>query len=147
MEQVLDGATLIVLDNADEWAEQWDDVYWYQAIQYTGSARWGNRGRLFVGNSTLLTDLPTSQSMSWEYQMFYRGDVWGLNMGRIGNETIVALAAEHRRDIITAVARIPFGNGRIIVSTLNMLPNLGSQRPQSAIAKKLFMNFLEYAEK
>jgi hypothetical protein len=147
MEQVLNGATLTVLENADEWAEQWDDVYSYQAIQYTGSVHWGNRGRLFVGKSKLLTDLPASQAMSWEYQMFYSGDVWGLNIGRIGNETVVALAAEHRRDILTAVARIPFGNGRIIFSTLDILPNLSSQRPQSAVAKKLFLNFLEYAVK
>ena len=144
MEQVKNGAALVVLDHADLWGQQLDDIYTYQAIQYTGSARWGNQGRLFVGKSSLLTDLPTAQSMGWEYQVFYRGDVWGLNMGRIGNETVVALAAQNRKDILTAVTRIPFGDGRIILSTLSMLPELKSKRPQSAIAKKLFLNFLEY---
>ncbi|MDP2983475.1 MAG: glycoside hydrolase family 2 TIM barrel-domain containing protein [Candidatus Latescibacter sp.] len=147
MEQVKNGATLVVLDHADLWAQQLDDIYAYQAIQYTGSARWGNQGRLFVGKSSLLTDLPTAQSMGWEYQVFYRSDVWGLNMGRIGNETVVALAAQNRKDILTAVSRIPFGDGRIILSTLSLVPELKSKRPQSAIAKKLFLNFLEYNDK
>jgi beta-galactosidase len=147
MEQVLNGASLVVLDNAEDWAEQWDDVYWYQAVQYHGSARWGNRGRLFVGDSSVLSGLPVSQAMGWEYQAFYGGNVRGLDMGRIGNETVVALAAEHRSDILTAVARIPFGAGIIIVSTLDMLPHLDSERPQSSIAKKLFLNFLEHADK
>lgn len=147
MEQVLNGATLIVLENADSWAREWDDVYGYQAVQYTGTVHWSNRGRLFVGKSPLLSGLPTSQAMSWEYQVFYSGDVWSLLMDRTGNETVVAVAAEFRKDILTAVARIPFGNGRIIVSTLNIMPNLRSQRPQSAVAKKLFLNFLEYAKK
>jgi len=66
-------------------------------------------------------------------------------MGRIGNETVVALAAQNQKDIITAVARIPFGNGQVILCTLTMLPHLDSDRPQSSIAKKLFLNFLEYS--
>ncbi|MBT4485320.1 MAG: hypothetical protein HOC71_16760, partial [Candidatus Latescibacteria bacterium] len=98
---------------------------------------------LFVGKSDLLRDLPVSQSMNWEYQVFYRGRVGGLDMGRVGNETVVALASQYRKDILTAVARIPFGRGQIIVSTLDMLTNLDSMAPQSAIAKKLFLNFLE----
>ena len=147
MEQVVNGATLIVLDNADQWAQQWDSIYAYQAVQYNGSRNLGGGGRLFVGRSTLLTGLPVSQSMNWEYQVFYRKNIGGLDIGRIGNETVVALASQSRSDILTAVARIPFGRGRIIVNTLTMLPELGSERPQSAMAKKLFLNFIEYAKK
>jgi len=146
MEQVANGATLIVLDNADLWAERWDDIYGYQAIQYNGTRQYGTSGRLFVGKSGLLHGLPLSQAMNWEYQVFYRGRPWGLDIGRIGNETVVALAAQNRKDIVTAVARIPFGRGRIIVSTLDILPYLDSDMPQSATAKRLFLNFLEYAK-
>ena len=145
MEQVVNGATLIVIEHADRWANQLDGVYGFQALQYNGSAHWGNRGRLFVGKSKLLTDLPISQSMSWEYQVFYKGDVWGLKLNHTSNETVVALAAQNRKDILCAVSRIPHGNGQIILSTLTMMPELESKTPQSAIAKKLFLNFLEYA--
>lgn len=143
MEQVADGSTLIVLSSADRWARSWDNVGGYQAIQFGGAVHWSNRGRLFVGKSPLLDGLPLSQAMGWEYQVFYRGDVWGLAMNRRGNETVVAIAAEHRKELLSAVSRIPFGNGSIIASTLDMLPNLASDAPQSAIAKRLFMNFLE----
>jgi len=146
MEQVANGATLIVLDNADLWAERWDDIYGYQAVQYNGTRHYGTSGRLFVGKSGLLHGLPLSQAMNWEYQVFYRGRPWGLDIGRIGNETVVALAAQNRKDIVTAVARIPFGRGRMIVSTLDILPYLDSDMPQSATAKRLFLNFLEYAK-
>ena len=79
--------------------------------------------------------LPVAQSMNWEYQVFYERNVWGLNMGRIGNETVVALAAQSQKDIITAVARIPFGNGQVILSTLTMLPHLDSDRPFDSMAR------------
>ncbi len=145
MNRVKNGATLVVIGQADKWAEQMDDIYEHQAIQYTGTERWGNQGRLFVGKSALLEGLPTAQSMNWEYQVFYRGDVSGLNIGRGGNETVVALAAQNRKDILTAVSRIPFGNGQIILSTLNLLPWMQSPKPQASVAKKLFLNFLEYS--
>lgn len=144
MNQVKNGATLVILDKADAWAQLFDNINGHQAIQYTAMVNWGNRGRLFVGNSPLLAGLPDAQAMNWEYQVLYsRGYVTGLIMNREGNETVVALAAQNRRDIVTAVARIPFGNGQIILSTLDMLPWLGSGKPQAATAKKLFMNFLE----
>ncbi|MFC1540875.1 sugar-binding domain-containing protein [Candidatus Latescibacterota bacterium] len=145
MEQVINGATLIVIDNTDRWADQWDRIHEYQAIQYTGTMSFGGNGRFFVGKSPLLNGLPQSQSMNWEYQIFYRSGLRGLDMGRIGNETVVALASQSRKDIVTAVARIPFGRGQIIASTLDILPYLDSNMPQSATAKRLFLNFLEYA--
>jgi len=145
MEQVATGATLVVLESTDQWAQQWDNIYAYQAVQYNGSKHLGSRGRLFVGKSPLLNGLPDSQSMNWEYQVFYKGDIWGIDIGRTGHETVVALAAQNRKDILTAVAVIPFGNGKIIASTLSIMPELISTRPQSAIAKKLLLNFLEYS--
>jgi beta-galactosidase len=147
MNRVKNGATLVILDKADSWAEQLDDIYEHQAIQYTSSDHYGSGGRLFVGKSALLDGLPSAQSMNWEYQVFYRGDVWGINMNRAGNETVVALASQARKDILTAVAVIPFGNGRIVLSTLNLLPWLTSDKPQAATAKKMFMNFLELGGK
>ena len=147
MEQVTNGATLIVLENADSWAQEFDSVYGYQSVQYSGSSHLGSRGRLFVGKSNYLKDLPVSQALGWEYQVFYRDDIWGLDMGRSGHETVVALAAQHRKDILTSVAQIPYGRGRIILSTLNIMTELKSKRPQSAIAKKLFLNFIECSVK
>ena len=34
MDRVAGGATLVVLDNADRWAQQMDSIYSFQALQY-----------------------------------------------------------------------------------------------------------------
>ncbi len=141
MENVSNGATLIILNNADKWAEAMEG----QSIQYWGSMRWGVRGRFFVGKSPYLQDLPVAQCMGWEYQDFYRGDVSGLHMGWRGTETIVGLAAENRGEILNALVRVPYGDGQIFLSTLNFSGELTSAKPESAVGKKLFS--LKAAEK
>ncbi|MFA6470561.1 MAG: sugar-binding domain-containing protein [Candidatus Latescibacterota bacterium] len=147
MEKVSNGATLLILDNIDLWAKGMDNSYSFQSIQYWGNMHWGNRGRLFVGKSPYLDGLPAVQCMGWEYQDFYRGDVWGLHMGLLGTETIVGLAAEHRKEILNALVRVPFGDGQIFLTTLNFQDELASKKPQSAVGKKLFLNLLEVNQK
>ncbi|MHB9028977.1 MAG: sugar-binding domain-containing protein [Candidatus Latescibacterota bacterium] len=143
MEQVLNGATLVVITNADQWAQAFTEPSGYQSVQYAGSERWGEASRLFVGKHRLLDGLPQAQAMGWEYQVFYEGDRAGLRLGYFGNETVVAMGAQDRKDIMTAVAVVPCGEGHIVLSTLDMLKHLNSTRPQAATAKKLFMNFIE----
>ncbi len=143
MEQTANGARLIVLDNTELWASQWDNIHGYQCVQYNGEMNFGSNGRLFVGKSALLEGLPQSQSMNWEYQIFYRDRIKGLDIGRGGFETVVAEAAQNRKDIATTVARIPFARGEIIASRLDILPYLGSPMPQAAMASKMLLNFIE----
>ena len=138
LDRVANGTTLIILDQADRWAQQLDNT----ALQYINTHHWGRNGRLFVGKSEYLNDLPQSQSMNWEYQVLYRGDIWGIGLGHLGVETIVAVAAQHRKEILNALCRIPFGNGQIFLSTLRIMPELASKEPQSVSAKKLFLNLL-----
>ena len=145
MDMVANGTTLIVLDQADRWAEQMSE-YYYKSVKYSGSRHMGDNGRLFVSNSTLLNELPKKKAMNWEYQVFYRGDVWGLKLALQGMETIVGIAPQRSDDIHSALVRVPYGTGQIILSTLNILPELSSKRPQSAVAKKLFLNLLEYSK-
>ena len=142
MEQVADGARLVVLDGAERWAGRWDSVTGHQAVQFDGAERLGNSGRLFAGRHPLLDGLPEAQAMGWEYQVCYRGDVSGLDIGTLGVETVVGLASQNRKDILTAVARIPYGRGEIIVSTLDILDAIASREPQAATAKRLVVNFL-----
>jgi len=42
-----------------------------------------------------------------------------------------------------ALTRTPFGEGQVVLSTLRIVPELASEKPQSAVAKKLFLNLLE----
>ena len=137
LDKVANGMTLIVLDQADRWAERLGT-----SVQYTGSEHWGKHGRLFAGKDIFLEGLPQSQGLDWEYQIFYRGDVWGLRLEPAGVQTIVGLASQHNDRILQALCRIPYGNGAVVLSTLRILPELNSAAPQSVTAKKLFINML-----
>lgn len=142
LERVLNGMTLIVLDQPDKWAERMTG-FDYTSVKYAGEAHWGNRGRFFTGHSELLDGLPADQGMNWEYQVFYHNDVWGLRFDPGGLETVVGLAGVHSDEILQAMCRVRFGEGEIIITTLPILSALASDAPQSAVAKKMFMNLLE----
>ncbi|GAI54820.1 unnamed protein product, partial [marine sediment metagenome] len=145
MEMVANGTTLIVLDQADRWAEQMS-VYYHKSIKYTDIKNFGDTGRLFVGDSILFSGLPVNQAMNWEYQTLYRRNVRGLGLAQKGLETIVGISAQNTDSIHNALTRVPFGTGQVILSTLNLLPEATSRKPQSAVAKKLLLNLLEYSK-
>jgi hypothetical protein len=142
MDRVTNGATLIILDQADKWAQRMDD----RALRYKNRLDWGDEGRLFMGKSRFLEGLPQAQAMNWECQVFYRGRPWALNLSFLGIEPVVCFANIGREEIGCALARIPFGNGQIILSTLDILPWLTSDEPEAAVAKKLFLNLISVPE-
>ncbi len=115
----------------------------YPAVKFTGSAHWGKQGHLFVGKSSIFSGLPMSQELNWEFQDFYRGDVWGLRFGRAGVETIVGIAANQTDEVLDSMSRIKFGNGQILITTLPILTELASTRPESVVPKKVFLNMME----
>ncbi len=146
MDCVANGATLIVLDQADLWAQLMNNLYRHTAVEYFQKIRFGTDGRFIAGSNDVLSGLPQGQGMNWEYQVFYRANVWGINMTRLGTDLIVGLACENRPQIISALSRIPYVRGQVYLSTLNIFPELASDKPQSAVAKKLFLNLLEYSK-
>lgn len=143
LDRVASGTTLFVLDQAEKWAEELADLYSNFAIEYKRSVHWGTDGRFIVGKSPLFEGLPISQAMNWEYQDFYHGDIRGLDIARFGTETIVALACENRPDILDALVRIPYGRGEVYLTTLPILAGLASEKPESAVAKRVFLNMEE----
>lgn len=143
LDRVASGSRLIVLQHADRWAEELAGLFSHYAIEYKRSVRWGTDGRLIAGKHRILDGLPQSQAMHWEFQGFYDDDLSGLDITRLGTETIVALACENRPDILDALVRIPCGRGEVYLTTLNILDELGNKRPESATAKRVFLNMVE----
>jgi hypothetical protein len=84
--------------------------------------------------------------MNWEYQVFYSGRPWAINIDFLGTELIVGFANQGRKEIGSALTRIPYGTGQIFLSTLDILPELASNRPESVVAKKLFLNLIEESQ-
>ena len=142
LDRVLNGMTLVVLSDDEGWARRMTNAE-YPAVSFLGSASLGNRGRLFVGKDTILHGLPQSEGMDWEYQVFHRGSVRGLRFGPTGVGMIAGAASEQNAEVLHVLSRIPFGEGEILVTTLDILGELSSEAPQSAIAKRLFLNLIE----
>ena len=151
--RVQKGTKLIVLSGADKFAMEINRVLKNRPMVYMGGgiSNWGGSGRLFVGVSSLLTGLPQAQGMSWEYQCFYKGSkmdeaarVSGIRLNTWGTELVVALGNQGSKEILSALSRVPLGSGSITLSTLNMIPNLQNNGQSAVVAKKLFLNLLEY---
>lgn len=151
--RVKNGAKLIILSNADKFAQKIDIIQKTLPIVYKGGGiiSLGGLGRFFVGFNSMLTGLPQAQGMSWEYQCFYKGSKMGeaaqisgirLNFWRV--DLVVALGNQGSKEILSALSRISVGKGSVTLSTLNIVPNLLNNELSSVVAKKLFLNILEY---
>jgi hypothetical protein len=113
MRRVGGGTKLIVLQNADKFAETLNRVLQDRPAIYEGGGmvRWNGTGRLFVGKSRYLEGLPQGEGMSWEYQCFYKGtpmgrpaQVEGIRLHHWGTEWVVALGNQGRKEILSALS-------------------------------------------
>jgi len=151
-ERVKKGAKLIVLKNADYYALKVNELQKRRPGYYKmgGIRSLGTNGRFFVHKSPFLEGLPQAQALNWEYQCLYsnffafdRNIIAGLTLDIEGSDWIVALGDCKTNDILCALNRVKVGNGQVILSTLNILPNLLSDQLNSVVARKLFMNLIE----
>jgi len=149
MDRVANGATAVVIDQADKFAdlikEGFDEALDYRGRFEIKESAFG--GNFIAGKHDLLKGLPQAQAFNWEYQIFYMYGNQNLYALRLpGVKPVIAAVSDHKKEVGTAVCIVPYGRGRIILSTLNLVPFLQSQAPQSWVAKRLFGNFLEYAD-
>ena len=150
--RVQKGSKLIVLSNAEKFARQINNSLKTRPMIYMGGGVSNiNVGRLFVGIHPILNGLPQGQGMNWEYQCFYKGTkmgeparVSGIRLNTWGSELVVALNNPGSKEIISALSIVPVGKGSIILSTLNIIPHLGNGELSAVVAKKLFLNILEF---
>ncbi len=143
MERVAGGATAIVLDGADRIA----------ALLANGTVQDSDdlerldirKGNFIAGDHKLLSGLPEKTAFNWEYQVFYQPGRPRYGLIMPGVQTIVAAVSGSNGEVGTALTTIPFGEGEIILSTLDILPNLNKDIPSAYVAKHLFLNYLHYA--
>jgi len=153
LEKVKKGMSLIVLTQADKLAKKIDSKLKRVPKFYDGKGikELAGSGRFFTGLSPVLTGLPQGESMNWEYQCFYKGahmgdsaQVQGIMLDYLGLDLIVALGSQRSKKILTALGRLPLGEGEVTISTLNLIPHLSSKEPNAVVAKKLLVNLLTY---
>ena len=135
---VANGTTVIILDQAELWARDvLDNLFRHPAVEFKRMVNWGTDGRFIAGCDSILTNLPQAQAMGWEYQVFYMGDVRGLDIERAGSEHIVCLACENRKDIVSALTRTPYGTGAIYLTTLNITREINSTQSTISSSKTI----------
>ena len=141
-----DGATLLFIDLADTWMDAIANAC--PTVKYSQSFPVGGcwvGGQYFVREHPLFKELPVNVGLDWPYQTVVKGRRTGLRLE--GEELVAGVYNSWPFDLGTAVGVIPFGKGRILVSTLDICRNLNSASGPANVARKLLCNYLEYAKK
>ncbi|MCG8528577.1 MAG: hypothetical protein MI748_19525 [Opitutales bacterium] len=145
LDWVARGNTLIIVKDADIWAEY---LNLKEAVHYAGHRVVGRNwfgGNYFVKEHPLFQGLPVDGVFDWEYQSVAKYQ----NRKRIGlrldgEECVVGVYADHNPEVYTAVGVIPFGEGKIILSALDLVAAIQEEQPSNIVAKHILMNYLRY---
>ncbi|MDP4270102.1 MAG: glycoside hydrolase family 2 TIM barrel-domain containing protein [Bacteroidota bacterium] len=129
MEWVYSGHTLIIVNNAERWAEFLSDK---EVLDYRGSKKLGTSwygGNFFVKEHPLFEGLPQNCVFNWEYQCFatYNRKRTGLRL--FNGETVVGCVSDHKKEVYSALSVIPAGRGKIVLCTLDIFSCIQDLKP------------------
>ncbi|MFC1762725.1 glycoside hydrolase family 2 protein [Planctomycetota bacterium] len=146
LDWVVDGHNLVIIKNADLWA---DFLSTQEVVDYRGKraiGRDGVGGNYFVRQHPLFTGLPVNTAFNWEYQSLAQTrdrQRYGLRLK--GEQCVVGCYADHKHEVMSAVGIIPLGRGRIIISTLDLASAIKSDDRAAIMARQILLNYLKYA--
>ncbi len=141
---VSEGNTLVIISGADKWCEYLEDK---EVLEYRGrrtiDINWFG-GNYFIREHPLFEGLPVNMAFNWEYQSLasYNRERFGLRIPDV--ESIVGVYAEHMQEVYTAVAIVPVGRGRIIISTLDLEGAMAAGENSAAAARRLLINYIRF---
>jgi len=98
-------------------------------------------GNYFVREDPLCAGLPVDTVFNWEYQALahYGLDRYALRLE--GEECIVGAQIDHRKELFTAVARIPVGKGQVVFSTLDLQGAIDEGKRPAVVARRILRTF------
>jgi hypothetical protein len=103
-------------------------------------------GQYFVREHPLFKELPVNCGLDWPYEKVVQSGRNRYFMKMEGEEFVAGGYHTFRpRGFGTAVAVIPFGKGKIVVSSLDIVSNLASPEGPADVARKLLCNYIEFA--
>lgn len=120
MEWVYKGHTLIIVDNAERWAEFLADkeVLDYRGAKKMGTAWYG--GNFFNREHRIFEGLPVDCVFNWEYQCFATYNRHRVGLRCFNGETLVGCVSDHKKEVYSALSVIPAGSGKVIITTLDI---------------------------
>ncbi|HEX6625834.1 MAG TPA: PA14 domain-containing protein, partial [Pyrinomonadaceae bacterium] len=140
-----DGTTVMIVDYAEDWMGL---VGKNAPVTYGGAFKVGVTwlgGVHFVRPHALVKGLPAGGAMNWPYQAVVRNGNERAGLLLEGEELVVGAWHSFPMQLGTAVGVIQVGEGRIVVSTLDLVENLPSEEGPAQVARKLLCNFIEFA--
>jgi hypothetical protein len=141
------GTTLIVADFADTWMPliaKATGVKYDGTLVYSGDG-WMS-GQYFVRQHPLFKGLPVNGGLDWPYEKLVQEGRCRYLLKLEGEELVAGGYHTFRpRGFGTAVGVIPYGKGKIIVSTLDVISNLDSKEGPAEVARKLLCNYIEFS--
>ena len=120
MEWVYKGHTLIIVDNAERWAEFLADK---EVLDYRGSKKLGTSwygGNFFNREHRIFEGLPVNCAFNWEYQCFATYNRHRVGLRCFNGETLVGCVSDHKKEVYSALSVIPAGSGKVIITTLDI---------------------------
>lgn len=140
-----EGTTLILLESTESWIEA---VSKAAGIEYKGDYVVGKNwvgGIHFVKDHPLFKGLPVNTALDWPYQAVVRDGDRRFGFRLNGEEMVVGSYRSTPFELGTAVGVIPYGKGKIVFSTLDIANNLDSSEGSADVARKLLINYINYA--
>jgi beta-galactosidase len=140
-----DGTAVLIMDYAYAWIPLLKAQHLVEGDQERMNIGYTwNGGQYFARPHPLLKDLPADGVMTWPYEA-----VLQLGRGRYGlklqgEELVVGCWQSTPFDLGTAVGIVPCGKGKIVLSTLDICPNLSKPGGPADVARKLLCNFLQF---
>ncbi|MDF7798588.1 PA14 domain-containing protein [Pontiellaceae bacterium B1224] len=141
-----DGTTLIIADYAEDWMEALQET---TGIQYKERINVGinwRGGQFFAREHPLFKGLPVNTALNWPYQRLVKNGRSRYVLDLEGEELVAGAWQSMGCRLGTAVGVVPAGEGKIILSTLEICPALNEPAGPSDIARKLLVNYLEAAD-
>ena len=120
MEWVYNGHTLIVINDADKWADFLcnKELLDYRGSQILGKSWFG--GNYFVKENPYFENLPVNCVFNWEYQALATYNKKRLGLRVFNGETLVGCVSDHKKEAYSAFSVIPAGRGKIILTSLDL---------------------------
>lgn len=141
-----DGTKLVVIADTYSFADALDNDIVKCRGKLEMRSFW-HAGGMFVKAHPLFKGLPTNRELNWEYQnlmLYGSAKRYGLYLDGDAIETVMLGNDGHVFEPADVVSVITHGNGKIILSILDMYKFLNDDSPAADTVKKIFTNYLEY---
>jgi hypothetical protein len=143
------GTTLVIADYVENWMPF---IAKATGIKYDGTLVLNGdgwmTGEYFVREHPLFKELPVNCGMDWPYEKLVQAGRCRYFLKIDGEEFVAGGYHTFRpRGFGTAVGVIPYGKGKIVVSSLDIVSNLASKEGPADVARKLLCNYIDYAAK